>query len=234
MNTPISTPNPSIRVWDLPTRVFHWLLATSVVGAIVTVNVGGRWMDWHMPFGVAVLALIAFRLLWGVVGSRYARLGQLFCRPSQLWRYLREPQAGQSPGHSPLGALASLALLLVLTVQAVTGLFASDGILTDGPLNQYVTNQTARLMTTIHLQNKFVMMALIGLHLIAILIYSLRGKRLVTAMVTGNKCTDSVVPGAVAARDDLRLRLLALLLAALMASGAWWLIDLGRSTGFSF
>jgi cytochrome b len=234
MNTPMTPADTHIRVWDLPTRLFHWALAICVIGALVTANVGGRWMDWHMPFGVCVLALLVFRLVWGIVGSRYARWKSLMFRPRDIWRYLREPQPRQTPGHSPLGALAVFALFLVLTIQAVTGLFASDNILTDGPLNQYVSNQTARLFTSIHVINKIALLVLIGLHLLAILIYTLRGKQLVKAMITGNKASDMVVAGAIAARDDLNLRLRALVLAVILAAMAWWLIDLGRSAGFSF
>ena len=234
----MSTSTPAnqavIRVWDLPTRLFHWALAISVIGAIVTVNVGGRWMDWHMPFGVAVFTLLLFRLVWGLIGSRHARLSALFYRPKEIWQYLRTPQNHQSPGHSPLGALSVLALLLVLMIQATTGLFASDAILNDGPLNQYVTNQTARLMTAIHLQNEFPMIALIGLHLLAILIYSVRGQALVRAMLTGNKEASKLAPGVAPAHDDLRLRLKALVLACAMGGLTWWLIDLGQSAGFSF
>ena len=97
----------TVRIWDLPTRLFHWLLAASVVALVVTAKVGGNAMVWHFRLGYVVLALLAFRLVWGLVGGRWSRFASFVPTPGRLWRYLRGSSAeAESAGHSPLGALS--------------------------------------------------------------------------------------------------------------------------------
>ena len=105
-----SQPSRRIRVWDLPTRLFHWALATLVCGSFVTIKLGGAWMVWHERIGYAVLSLVTFRLVWGFVGGRYARFASFVRGPSAVLAYLRG-QGSHSPGHNPLGALSVLAML---------------------------------------------------------------------------------------------------------------------------
>ena len=224
----------SVRIWDLPTRLFHWLFAASVIGAIATVKAGGLWMDWHLPFGVAALVLLVFRLIWGFVGPRYARFSHFVTSPKQLWRYLSATQTSHTAGHNPLGAWSVIALLVVVGIQAITGLFATDDILTQGPLNVYVSGQTASLMTTIHKWNETPLLILLGLHLLAILIYTLRGKNLVLPMITGNKSTQLLAKHTPNTRDDMILRAWALVLILALGTLGWWLVWLGQSAGFSF
>ena len=224
----------SVRVWDLPTRLFHWLFAAAVIGAIVTVNVGGSWMDWHLPFGVTALVLLAFRLVWGFTGSRYARFTSFVKGPKTVWRYLRHSK-GQSPaGHNPLGGWSVLALLLVVGVQAVTGLFATDDILTMGPLNKFVSADTAAFLTSIHKWNKNVLLALVGLHLVAIAIYTIRGKHLVAPMITGDVSTESLPNDTPPARDDIGLKVWAFVLIVILSSIGWWLVDLATAAPVGF
>lgn len=131
-----------IRIWDLPTRLFHWSLATSVIGAIVTVKLGGLWMDWHLRFGVAALALVTFRLIWGLIGPRYARFSQFVVNPTKTLQYLKNDshRMPRQAGHSPLAAWSVIALLCLIAYQAVTGLFANDDIMVQGPLAAYVSS----------------------------------------------------------------------------------------------
>ena len=145
-----------IRIWDLPTRLFHLAFACCVVGAIITAKVGNTWMDWHVRLGIAALALLIFRIIWGLVGPRYARFSQFVCGPVTVWHYLTNlaKQSKKTPGHNPLGALSVLAMLGIIGVQAVTGLFANDEILTQGPFAQFVSNATSAFMTGIHQFNE--------------------------------------------------------------------------------
>jgi len=106
-----------VRIWDLPTRLFHWLLAALVLCSVVTAKLGGLWIDWHMRAGYAILALVLFRVLWGFAGSRYARFANFVRGPRAVLDYLRG-RGAQGAGHSPLGALSVLALLAALLVQA--------------------------------------------------------------------------------------------------------------------
>jgi len=229
-----SSNRATTRVWDLPTRLFHWLFAAAVIGAIVTVKVGGTWMDWHPIFGVTALVLLTFRVIWGFTGSRYARFSSFVKGPKTVWHYVRHQEERSSPGHSPLGGLSVVALLLVVAVQAGTGLFATDDILTSGPLNQFVSSDTAALLTSIHKWNENVLFGLIGLHLVAIAIYALRGKQLVPPMITGNVLSEYLPSDAVAARDTVDLKIWALVLILVLGGLGWWLVSLANSAPMGF
>ncbi len=98
-----------VRVWDLPTRLFHWLLFLCICAAVITAYIGGNAMAWHLRLGETVLALLMFRLVWGLIGGRWSRFASFMFGPRTLWRYLRD--SGESVGHSPLGALAVWAML---------------------------------------------------------------------------------------------------------------------------
>lgn len=219
----------SVRIWDLPTRLFHWGLVLCVVGAVVSAKVGGNAMVWHMRLGYAVLALLAFRLLWGVVGGRWSRFTAFLYSPAAAWRYLRgRPVAGDhfEAGHNPLGALSVLLMLGWLAVQVGSGLIADDEIATTGPLVRLVSLETSLDWTAHHKAlGQWGVYALVGLHLVAILFYALfKRRRLVGPMFSGDKALPANVP---ASRDGLGTRLLALLLMAACAAGVWWLVAWG-------
>lgn len=214
------------RVWDLPTRLFHWALAACVVGSLVSINLGGNAVGWHFRFGYAILTLLIFRLAWGFVGPRYARFSSFPPNPLAALRHLRGQDATMA-GHSPLGALSVYALLLSLAFQAGTGLFANDAIMWDGPLRNTVSNATSDWLTSLHKTNRFVLLALIGLHLAAIAFYTLlERKSLVRPMITGDALLPAERASAAQAADGLRERALAL--AVLAASGAvvWTVVEL--------
>lgn len=177
-----------ILIWDLPTRLFHWLLVICIAGAWITGEKEA--FDWHMRFGYAVLGLLVFRLIWGFVGSETARFANFLRGPAAIRHHVAElltpGRLAAHGGHNPLGALAVLALLLVVSVQAVSGLFTSDGILVDGPLVDRVSSATASLMRSIHLNNFNILLGIVALHVGAVLIYALwKRLDLVRPMVTG-------------------------------------------------
>ena len=139
-----------MRVWDLPTRVFHWLLALAVIGLVISGKVGGNALVWHMRLGLLVFALLCFRLVWGLVGGRWSRFASFVHAPATVLRYLRggtRPGEHLDVGHNPLGAGSVLALLGVLLAHVATGMLAADEISTTGPLNKYVANATGLLAT---------------------------------------------------------------------------------------
>src|SRR5438105_222316 len=121
-----------IKVWDLPLRVFHWVLVTAVSGAYITGELGGRLTDWHGRLGTLVLGLLIFRVIWGFAGNRYSRFSSFFPTPAKLQAYLKGEL--REAGHSPLGAIAVLTLLALLASLVTTGLFANDDIAFQGPL----------------------------------------------------------------------------------------------------
>lgn len=173
-----------VRVWDLPLRLFHWSLAAAVTALVVSGTVGGLLIDWHGPIGLLVLGLLVFRLVWGVIGSTYARFAVFVPTPGRVRAYLKGEWEGL--GHNPLGALSVLALLGVLALQVATGLFANDDIAFQGPLYVRVGKETSDALTGAHRQLGNLLLALVGLHVAAIVFYqSVLKKRLVQAMLTG-------------------------------------------------
>ena len=212
-----------VRVWDLPTRIFHWLLALAVIGLVISAKVGGNALVWHRRLGLLVFALLCFRLVWGLVGGRWSRFASFAHAPATVLRYLRgrtRPDELLDVGHNALGAGPVFALLGVLVAQVATGLLADDEISTTGPLNKYVANATGLLATGWHkAYGQWLLLALVVLHLGAIAYYRWRGVNLVTPMITGDKALPPDLP---ASRDSACTRLLAaLVLAAGLAAAGW-------------
>lgn len=216
-----------VRVWDLPTRLFHWSLMACVVGLVITGNVGGNAMVWHGRLGYAVLTLLLFRLAWGLVGGHWSRFSSFIYAPSSILAYLRgQGRPEHSVGHSPLGALSVFALLLVLLLQVSSGLFADDEIAFTGPLAGLVSGDWVSEATRYHKNvGKFILIALVVLHLAAIAFYKLVKKQsLVAPMVGGDKVVPSLVP---ASQDNTGTRLLALVLLLLCAAAVYGIVSLG-------
>jgi len=216
----------STRLWDLPTRLFHWLFAFCVIGAIVTVKVGGTWMDWHPLLGITALVLVTFRVIWGFIGPEPARFSSFVRGPATVLRYIRKPSSVSYLGHNPTGGWAVLILLVAVAVQAITGLFVTDDILFEGPLYPYVSRAVSGLMATIHKTNENVLLVIIVTHLLAILIYALKGKHLTKPMITGNTPSENIPSGAEPVRDDARLRVRALVLIVALSGAGVWLVSL--------
>ena len=173
------------RVWDLPTRLFHWLLVALIAFSWWSAENGE--IDWHIWSGIAVLTLLVFRLLWGFFGSSTARFASFVRGPGALRGYLRDPDAWRAAGHSPLGGLSVLALLSLTAIQVALGLISvdEDG-LNEGPLASLVSIDTADAGREFHEAAFNILLAFIILHVAAILYYWLfKRKRLVGPMITG-------------------------------------------------
>ncbi len=219
----------SVRVWDLPTRAFHWALAACVIGSVVTARVGGNALVWHMRIGYVVFTLLVFRCLWGLVGGRWSRFASFIYSPGAVLRYLKGasgPGEHHEVGHNPLGALSVFGLLAILAVQVATGLFADDEIATTGPFNKFVATATGLALTGWHKGwGQWLIITLVLLHIAAIVYYLVRRKRnLVPPMLTGDK---PLPPGVPASADGGGARLLAAVLVALCGAGVAWLVSLG-------
>lgn len=214
-----------VRVWDLPTRLFHWALAFCVAGLLITGNVGGGAMVFHFRFGYVIMTLLLFRLVWGLVGGRWSRFSSFISGPRSFLAYLRDHSSTtRVVGHSPLGALSVLAILTVLIVQVGSGLMSDDEISFAGPLTAFVTNATVGLATTYHKAvGKWLVLGLVLLHIGAIILHTLRKQRLVRPMLTGDK---QLVAAALPSRDDAVSRLLALAVFAICAAATYALVNL--------
>lgn len=171
-------------LWDLPTRLFHWLLVLCVLAAVVSGQLGGNLIDWHGRVGLVIVGLLAFRLVWGVVGSSYARFRQFLPTPPRVRAYLRGDWQGE--GHNPLGALAVFGLLGLLTAQVVSGLFSNDDIAFVGPLFELVSKNLSNRLTGIHHLLSNLLIGLVVLHIVAIAFYGhVKKQKLVKPMITG-------------------------------------------------
>jgi cytochrome b len=188
------------RVWDLPVRLTHWLLAALIAFSGWSVKYDHT--DWHIWSGIAILTLLLFRLMWGFVGSSTARFANFVRGPRQVLRYLHGDWRGI--GHSPLGALSILALYLVTAIQVGLGLLNEDDDgLYAGPLASFLSPDTTDKIRDFHELNFYILLGLIGLHIAAILYYRLvRGKKLTRPMITGRAAIDPA--------------------AEPMRSGKWW------------
>ena len=196
-------------VWDLPLRLFHWLLAASILGCWGLAQLGFSWMRWHMWLGYWVMGLLVFRLIWGIVGPKHARFSNFLKGPSTVLRYVRGLTRGggaavRSVGHNPLGGLMVLLMLVLVAVQVLTGLFATDDITWSGPYNAGVSGATGSRLTRLHHLNFNFIWAAIGLHVAAILYYArIKNENLVPAMLTGRKPADAVPDGQAISSSEL-------------------------------
>lgn len=176
----------AIRVWDLPTRLFHWLLVLLMVGAVVTVKIGGNAMEWHGRFGHMIFGLVVFRLVWGFVGSTTARFLHFVRGPGAIRDYFAGRWKGI--GHNPLGALSVLALIGLTAFQAGTGLFANDDIAFRGPLAPLVSGDLSNTLTGLHRQTEWFLYGIVALHVAAVVFYTrVRGQDLVRPMIVGHR-----------------------------------------------
>jgi cytochrome b len=198
--TPSDRQGRTVRVWDPATRLFHWALVILVAVNIYTGSVGGLWeMDLHMLSGQAILSLVLFRVVWGLVGSRHSRFADFVRGPAAIVDYLRRLRRGDDGppvrGHNPLGGWSVMAMLVSLLLQASTGLYANDDIFTEGPLAKTVSKATSDTLTWVHHVNSKVLFVLIAVHLLAVFGYLIvKHDNLIRPMITGRKTLPPEAP----------------------------------------
>ena len=184
------------RVWDLPTRVFHWGAVALVIVAYITWRL--NWMDWHVRAGEVLLALVLFRILWGFGGSDTARFARFIASPREAAHYLahalrREPD--RQVGHNPAGGWMVVLFLALLLAETLTGLYVNNDVSDEGPFTELAPAAVANAITALHAIFWDALLAAIALHLIAILTYAFaKGQNLVQPMITGRKILPSAVP----------------------------------------
>jgi cytochrome b len=211
----------TIHIWDLPHRLFHWLLVVSVIASYVTAKIGGALIDWHGRLGIFILGLLVFRLIWGFVGSTQSRFVTFFPTFSRIVAYLKG--SWQGIGHNPLGALSVLALLTVLAVQVGTGLFANDDIAFEGPLFNLVDKSFSNKLTSWHNTSFNFLLALVGLHLVALIFYRwVKKTNLIVPMLTGKKKIPTALADAVASHHDREFGAVRFVLSVIISSTVVW------------
>lgn len=221
------TPHHTVRIWDLPTRLFHWALFVCVVGLIITGNIGGSLMTWHFRLGYCVMTLLLFRIVWGLIGGKWSRFASFIYAPSTVIAYLKgQGKPEHSAGHNPLGAGSVFALLAFLAAQVGTGLISDDEITNQGPLSRFVSNASVSLANWWHKDvGKWVIAALIVLHIAAILFYLHKKKEnLIKPMLHGDK---QMLAPVEPSKDTAVSRVVALVVLALCGGFVYWVQSLG-------
>jgi len=214
----------TVYVWDVPLRLFHWALLAAVATSLFTAEFGP--MSVHLISGHVVLGLLAFRLVWGFAGGRYARFANFVKGPGAVLAYTRKLKSGigaAHPGHNPMGGWSVLAMIAALAVQTVTGLYANDDILTEGPLADTVTKATSDYLTYIHHLSSNAVYALIVLHVAAVAFYTYKGQGIVAAMINGR------LSGSDADSDDAAAKgspVAALLIACVAGALAYYVMGM--------
>ena len=209
-----------VLVWDLPTRLFHWSLAASFVGAWLT-SESDTWLSVHVFLGYLMLGLVGFRLVWGLVGTQHARFSSFAHGPAAAWRYLQQVLARRAErhvGHNPAGSVAIYLLLLLTLLVGVTGFFSMGGEEQQGAAAAWLSIAQGRVVKKLHEAAAVVMLLLVLAHLAGVVVESLlHHENLVRAMFTGRKQVQGELT-PVQSRWPV-----ALLLAAAMAGfAAWW------------
>lgn len=211
----------TIHIWDLPLRLFHWLLAIAVAAAYITAKFGGSLIDWHGRIGLFILGLLVFRILWGFVGSTHARFLNFFPTLPRLVAYLKG--RWQGIGHNPLGALSVFALLAVLAAQVGTGLFANDDIAFVGPLFNFVDKSVSDRLTGLHNTIFDLLLAFIVLHIVAIIFYRwVKKNNLVVPMLTGKKLVPKTLAASVTERPARGVGAIGLILSLIISCTVVW------------
>lgn len=216
------------RIWDLPTRLFHIVLALCVLGLVITGDNGDFAMAVHFYLGYTVLTLVFFRIIWGVVGGHWSRFATFIPSPSSLFSYLRNfknPDAKPTVGHNPLGAISVFVFLIVLLLQGLSGLMSDDDVSISGPWTALVPNAWVEFATEYHTEIGFpLILVLIGVHIAAVL-YHLHAKKqnLIRPMINGDKLAS---PNTPASRDSMPTRLFALAVVGVCAYGVYRMVTL--------
>ena len=174
-----------MKIWDLPTRLYHWLQAALFVGLAAS---GFNGQGPHIYLGLALFSLLIWRIIWGVVGSDTSRFAQFISSPAKIIRYLSGKESTKQ-GHNPLGAWMVVAMITVLTLQCLSGIVIAG--LLDNLVGQWLTDEVFNAIVTLHIIAARALVAFVALHLLAIIIYKMRSKPLVWAMISGRKTMDS-------------------------------------------
>ncbi|MEW6993843.1 cytochrome b/b6 domain-containing protein [Colwelliaceae bacterium MEBiC 14330] len=181
-------------IWDLPLRIFHWSFAITILASWYTAEHKEDYIELHMQLGFVVLALLIFRIIWGIVGPKHARFTQFIPSARKLFNYLTSDEKNKfTPGHNPLGALMVVLMIVLIALQAISGLFINDDIFSSGPYYGSISKDLEAIMSFLHHNTFDFMIGAIGLHITAIAYYWwVKKHNLVLPMITGKKSAKEV------------------------------------------
>lgn len=211
-----------VAVWDIWVRLFHWTLVALIGFSWLSAELGGNWMIWHTQAGFITAGLIIFRVIWGVAGSWSARFSQFVRSPKQVMAYIKGEDKSEHLSHNPLGALGVLAILLLVALQVLTGLFSNDDIFIEGPLAHLISYDLSLEITEIHEAVFNLLLLVVATHILAVLYHQkIRKEPLIQSMLHGRKPSSLPVP-------QLKTPIAALIIALAIGAGiSLWLFSLG-------
>lgn len=222
-------------VWDLPLRLFHWLFAVSILASWYTSEQEGEMVNIHMQLGYFILGLVIFRLVWGFVGSKHSRFIQFLPTPMRIKIYMAKSnnkEQAHYAGHNPLGSLMVFLMILLVLLQAISGLFINDDIFSSGPYYGVLSEEMGKVMKYIHHNAFDFMIVAMALHIAAILYYRFNKKiDLVTPMITGKKLTEDIKPEDIIPHSKT---LLGIGIAIIIAAFIYWLVVINAPVEESF
>lgn len=212
-------------VWDLPLRLFHWLFASTILGLWFTAEQG--YTENHMLLGYFALSLVIFRILWGFVGSKHSKFIEFIPTPKKLINYISAVKQGNSPympGHNPLGSLMVIMMIVLVSLQSISGLFMSDDVFSSGPYHGVLDSDVENIMKFIHHNFFDYLLIAIGFHILAIAFYwKVKKQNLVVPMITGEKPADTIKEEDKIPHSKI---LLAIILAIGVSTFVYWLVVL--------
>lgn len=224
MQTKTLTQVKEVKVWDGATRLFHWLLVILITGAWYTIE--NRMIELHEIFGHFLIALIVFRLIWGVIGASTAKFKTFVTSPLNALRYLGASltlKTKHSTGHNPAGGWMVVILLIIIALQLITGLYSNNDLGFTGALADGVTKVFSDTLTQIHALNFKLLVGLIWLHLVAVFFYVLiKNDNLIKAMITGKKPENQINPNDKPSFVPLYQAIICFILSALL--GYWLMV----------
>jgi cytochrome b len=217
----------SALVWDLPLRIFHWLFACTVLASWYTSDQDHDLIEVHIQLGYFALGLLIFRIIWGVVGTKHARFISFIPKPKQLLEYIKSLKQSRAPtsiGHNPLGSLMVILMIILISLQAISGLFINDDVYSAGPYNAIVSKDVERVMAFLHHHVFDYMIAAIALHLLAIFYYvRIKKESLIVPMITGKKLSKHMNDSDVIKHSRLWL---ATFIIIMVTAFVYWLVVL--------
>ncbi len=213
-----------VKVWDIPTRLFHWLLIILMAGLWWTASEGE--MEWHQILAYSLLIILCFRWIWGFIGSETSRFKQFIHSPSKTINYIKSRNdqilIDKTIGHNPAGGYMVIALLILISVQFVTGLFTTDDIYTEGPLYSLMDDNISDWLSWLHHNLFYGILGFVAIHVFAVIIHTFKGDAIISAMVHGNKVLPAHVSRALTFRSNKLAALLVSLLIGLIGYFMIW------------
>jgi cytochrome b len=208
-----------VKVWDFPTRFFHWSMLLLLLALWLSAE--NSEMQWHQVFAYLLMILISVRIFWGLIGSETSRFNSFVVSPLKALAYLTTKPKPSALGHNPLGGYMVMAMLVVLVIQLTTGLFSTDEVFTEGPLYSMVDEQFALGLTWLHKVNFNVLLALAGIHILAVLGYLFKGDNLIKPMLTGYKVRNEHLSQPLV-KPKMKSAMLALVILVIVAVPVWF------------